>query len=239
MTAHLSSPDPTGTAPAVAGAASHVRILVAEDHPILREALIHHLSREPDFEVVGFAVNGDQALALYTELAPDLVLADYAMPLTNGIELLRALKGVDPEVCILLFSAYDDAALVTAAMGEGAVGFLHKSSSMQVVSDGIRTALQGGPVLDKITGTRVVEGLRAALAAPAAQPPPAAVPGRLSRRECEVVKAISAGHTNAEVGELLHISPRTVKTHVSRIMTKLGARDRAAAVHIATRDGLI
>ncbi|KTR94582.1 transcriptional regulator [Microbacterium testaceum] len=196
---------------------SPVRVLVVDDQELLRRGLRMILETDPDISVVGEAENGERALALLPELAPDLVLADARMPILDGLGLVERLAVSHPSLPVLVLTTFDDARLVRQLLNAGAAGFLLKDISAEALTDAIRHVLAGGLVLDP----RVA---RAALSPP---PPPAAGPA-LTEGERAVAALVARGLPNAEIAARLHLAHGTVKNTVSALLRKLGEPDRTA-----------
>lgn len=218
-----------------------LRVLVAEDHGLMLEAILNRLQSDPDVEVVAAVSDGRALVDAYTALhatgaAPDLVLCDHGMPFLNGTQATTQILALDPGAKVLILSAYDDDSLVVAAMTAGAVGYLLKSIPPAELREKVRSAARGEPVFDSRTASVIVGAARR-------QQRPlgmALSPGTpLSQREIEVLGLVSEGLTNAEVGQKLFISAHTVRTHLDRICTKLGVAGRTAAVKKGIQTGAI
>jgi DNA-binding NarL/FixJ family response regulator len=202
-----------------------VRILVADDHPMLREGLVAVLGTRPEFEVVGEAEDGEEVLRLAEKLRPDVILLDLEMPKVDGVEALRKLRERGLEARAIAFTAYDTDERIVGALRAGAKGYLLKGASRQEIFDAIRTVHAGGSLLGPEAARRMLDHLER--------------PDDLTPRELEVIGLVSCGLSNAEIARSLYISERTVKFHVSSILGKLGARNRTEAARIAARKGLI
>lgn len=201
-----------------------IRILVVDDHHVVRSGLTASLGMEDDLTVVGEAESGEQAVALYAESAPDVVLMDLRMRGGSGIEATTALRAQSPEARVLMFTTFDGEEDVYRAMQAGARGYLLKSASRDELLAAIRTVAAGERYLPPTLAQR--------LAGRVAGPD-------ISEREIEVLGLISAGKSNKEIGVALHIAEDTVKRHVSNILTKLGVSDRAQAATEAIRRGFL
>ncbi|HEX4258793.1 MAG TPA: response regulator transcription factor [Streptosporangiaceae bacterium] len=211
-----------------------VRILIADDQPLVRTGLRTILQAEPDFEVAGEAADGARAVELAAELAPDVVLLDIRMPGTDGIEAARRILGAGgPQVIIL--TTFDLDEYVYQALRAGASGFLVKDIPDDQLVAAIRAVVRGDTLLAPSVTRRLVETYTRR--APSGGPPPGA--GTLTPRETEVWRLVARGLSNTEISAQLFVGEATVKTHVSRVMTKLGARDRIQAVVLAYESGLV
>jgi DNA-binding NarL/FixJ family response regulator len=222
--------------------AAPLRVLVAEDHGLMLEAILNRLQSDPDVEVVGAVADGKVLVDTYARMlaageAPDLVLCDHGMPRLNGTQATEQIIGLDPDAKVLILSAYEDESLVVAAMAAGAVGYLLKSVPPGELREKARAAARGEPVFDSRTASAMIGAVRRQRQRPVGT---AAGPGTpLSQREIEVLGLVSEGLSNAEVGERLFISGQTVKTHLERIYTKLGVSSRTAAVKKGIETGAI
>jgi DNA-binding NarL/FixJ family response regulator len=205
-----------------------VRILVADDHPVLREGLVAVLSTQPDFEVVGEAADGAEVVRLAGALRPDVILLDLEMPGVDGVEALEGLRDAGSEAHAIVFTAYDTDERILGALRAGARGYLLKGASRQEIFDAVRTVHAGGSLLEPGVTTRLLDHVREGDQRESLTP-----------RELEVLSLISEGLHNSEIAARLFVTERTVKFHVSSILAKLGADNRTEAVAIATRRGLI
>ena len=204
-----------------------IRLLIVDDHPIVRDGLRGVFSGDPEFEVVGEAGNGLEAVARATSLDVDVVLMDLRMPQMGGVEAIQALRQADESVRVLVLTTYDTDRDVLPAIEAGATGYLLKDSPREELLRGVRAAFRGEPVLSPSVAGRLMGNVRK---------PPA---GGLSQRELEVLRLVAGGATNREVARKLFISEATVKTHLLHLYDKLGVRDRAAAVAEAYRRDLL
>ncbi|WP_353951427.1 response regulator transcription factor [Knoellia sp. S7-12] len=204
-----------------------IRILIVDDHPVVRAGMVALLSEIEDLDVVGEAANGAEALALSPKLAPDVVLMDLRMPVMDGAEATARLRAQPNPPEVLVLTTYDTDADIVRAVESGARGYLLKDTAPTVLADAIRRAALGETVLAPPVAARLAERLR--------------VPARveLTPRELDVLRAVARGLSNGEVGRELFIGEATVKTHLLRIFTKLEVTDRTAAVTAAYRVGLI
>lgn len=204
-----------------------IRILIADDHPVVREGLAGMLAGQPDFEVVGEAAGGDTAVALHRDLSPDVTLMDLQMPGLDGVGAIEAIKARRPKARILVLTTYDSDADILRAVEAGATGYLLKDAPREELFRAIRAAAAGDSVLAPAVAARLMNRMRA----PAEE--------NLSAREIEVLQLVAKGYSNKEVGKALHISTATVKTHLIHIYNKLGVDDRTAAVTTALERGII
>jgi DNA-binding NarL/FixJ family response regulator len=204
-----------------------VRLLLADDHPIVREGLAAVLETQPDFSVVGQAGDGAQAVALARELRPDVVLLDLAMPEMDGAEALTAMRQDHPDLRALVFTAFDTDERIIGAVQAGAQGYLLKGAPREELFRAIRIVAAGGSLLQPAVAARLMRHMAA--------PEVAA----LSDREQEALGLLAQGLQNKEIAARMGISERTVKFHVSAILTKLGAGNRTEAVHLARSRGLL
>ena len=209
-----------------------IRVLIADDHMVVREGLRTILEAAPDLELVGEAADGAEAVQLVGGLSPDVVLMDLRMPGVDGIEAIRQIKELYPAVEIVILTTYDDDRHIVRGLRAGARGYLLKDTGRNVLFDTIRAAARGESLLP----SAVVEKMVAHLAEPDSEP---AATGNLSGREQEVLALLAQGATNKGIAVKLHITERTVKAHVTGIFNKLGVNSRAEAVAVALRGGLL
>ena len=198
-----------------------IRVLVADDHPVVRHGLCTMLEIEDDIVVVGRAADGEEAVTQAREQQPDIILMDVQMPNVDGIEAMRRIRAEDPEARVIVLTTYRDEDYIFPSLRAGARGYLLKDSSREELAAAIRAVHRGESLLDPQIAdqARAREGLTA--------------------RELEVLELMAAQHSNAQIAEKLFVSENTVKTHVSNILAKLGCNDRAAAVLTAWKRHLI
>ncbi len=208
-----------------------IRILIVDDHPVVRDGLVAILSTQPDFEVIGEIGDGGAALDWLrsAQQLPDILLLDLEIPTLDGVEVLQQLSSVASNVPVLIFTAYDTDERILEAVKAGAKGYLLKGSPRNELFGAIRTVASGGSLLQPVVASKLMRQLRE-------QPP--AVP-TLTAREQEVLELLSQGLQNKEIAQRLTISERTAKFHVSALLSKLGASNRTEAVTIAIQQGLI
>lgn len=210
---------------------ARIRILLAEDHTLMREGTKGILEREEDFEVVGEASDGEQAIALAERLKPDVALVDIAMPKANGVQVTKALKEKAPSTAVLILTAYDDDEYVFAVLEAGAKGYLLKNARPSELVEAIRSVHAGESVLHPSITRKVMQRY----VVPAKKP---AEVEELSERELEVLKLAARGMSNSDIAEALTISVRTVQGHISSILGKLGVSSRTEAVMRGLKDKL-
>ena len=206
-----------------------IRILVADDHPMLREGLVAVLSTQPDFDIIGEAADGAEVVRLAEALRPDVILLDLEMPDVDGVAALEGLRDTVSEARAIVFTAYDTDERILRSLRAGARGYLLKGASRQEIFDAVRTVHAGGSLLEPGVTTRLLDHVREG----GEQTEP------LTPRELEVLALISEGLHNSEIAGRLFVTERTVKFHVSSILAKLGADNRTEAVALAARRGLI
>ncbi|HEY7045592.1 MAG TPA: response regulator transcription factor [Jatrophihabitantaceae bacterium] len=207
-----------------------IRLLIVDDHPIVRDGLRGVFSGDPEFEVVGEAGDGLEAIARATALDVDVVLMDLRMPRMGGVEAITELRKADESVRVLVLTTYDTDRDVLPAIEAGATGYLLKDSPREELLRGVRAAFRGEPVLSPSVAGRLMGTVRTAGKPPAEE---------LSQRELQVLRLVASGATNREAARQLFISEATVKTHLLHLYEKLGVRDRAAAVAEAYRRELL
>lgn len=210
-----------------------MRILLAEDHKVVREGTRRLLESQPDFEVVGEASDGVEAVELAKKLKPEIIIMDVSMPRLNGIEATRQIKAIYPNIAILPLTGYDDDEYVFALLEAGAAGYLLKDSSGEELIEAIRQVMTGEPVLHPKIMKKVLNRLRSPVEGQAVQ-----TAGEiLSDRETEVLRLAAQGMSNMEIADSLTLSVRTVQTHLRSIFNKLGVGSRSEAIVFGLKKG--
>lgn len=213
-----------------------LRVVVVDDQTSVREGLVVLLGLLPGIDVVASAANGRQAIDLVSAHRPDAILLDLHMPVLDGVETAAILTAEHPEVAIVVLTTYSDDTSVLAALRAGARGYLTKDADRADIAAALRSAVEGLSVLDP-----AVQATLLAAAGPARAGRPQRVeplPDGLTARESEILGLVAEGLTNPEIARTLVLSHHTVKTHINRIFTKTGSRDRAAAVRYAQAHGI-
>jgi DNA-binding NarL/FixJ family response regulator len=204
-----------------------IRLLIADDHPVVRDGLRAMLATQPDMELIGEAATGTEAVAQAQAFLPDVVLMDLQMPELDGPAAIAMLREQAPEVRVLVLTTFGTDADITRAVEAGATGYLLKDAPREQLFGAIRAAARGESVLSPSVATRVLGRMRA----PAEE--------ALSPRELEILGAVARGLSNKDIGRQLYVSEATVKTHLLRVFSKLGVDDRTAAVTVALERGII
>ncbi|WP_405646444.1 response regulator [Streptomyces sp. NBC_00019] len=216
-----------------------IRVLIADDQMMVREGFSVLLNAMPDIEVVGEAVNGREAVDRVRELAPDVVLMDIRMPELNGIEATREIVAADGAAKVLVLTTFDLDEYVYQALRAGASGFLLKDASARQLADGVRVVASGEALLAPSVTKRLITEFSKLSEGPRLMSGAQAAYGELTERETEVLVLIAQGLSNAEMAERLVVAESTIKTHVSRILVKLGLRDRTQAAVFAYEARLV
>lgn len=204
-----------------------IRLIIADDHPVVRDGLRAMLDTQPDIEVVGEVGTGAEAVSMVRSLQPDVVLMDLQMPEMDGASATRHIRSEHEDVQVLVLTTYDTDADISRAVEAGATGYLLKDAHREDLFNGVRLAARGESVLSPGVASRVLGRMRA----PAEE--------SLSGREIEVLGVVARGLSNRGVARELHISEATVKTHLLHVFAKLGVDDRTAAVTVALERGII
>ncbi|MEJ2579287.1 MAG: response regulator transcription factor [Kineosporiaceae bacterium] len=204
-----------------------IKVLVVDDHPVVRSGLVGMLAAEDDLDIVGEAGDGQEAVIRVGELTPDVVLMDLRMPRLDGAGATARIVAEYPRTRVLVLTTYDTDADIVRAVEAGATGYLLKDTPLAELAAAVRAAARGETVLAPAVAARLVSRLRA----PATEP--------LTPREVEVLAAVARGLSNAEIGRELHIAEATVKTHLLRAFAKLDVDDRTRAVTVAMERGIL
>ncbi|WP_036963740.1 response regulator [Promicromonospora kroppenstedtii] len=213
-----------------------IRVLVVDDQDLVRAGAVASVGAQPDMTVVGEATTGVEAVHQAMLHVPDVVLMDIRMPQLDGIDATRQILGRHPRTRVLVLTTFDADEYVFAALRAGASGFLLKDSSVEELAAAIRVVHRGDSVLSPSTTSRLVELMLPAVPDPGRQATAAAL---LTDRELQIVRLVAQGLSNTEIGAQVFLAEATVKTHVGRVLTKLGLRDRVQVVIWAYQNGLV
>jgi DNA-binding NarL/FixJ family response regulator len=213
-----------------------VRVVLADDQEMVRAGLRMLIDFQPDLEVVGEAADGLEAVEVVARLRPDVVLMDVRMPRCDGIEASRRVLAAVPGVAVVVLTTFDEDASLAEALRAGVSGFLLKTAPPEQLLHAIRTVAAGNGLLDPAVTLRVIAS---SARSPAPDPAAAARLATLTARETDVLRLVADGLTNAEIAAALYLGEATVKTYLSRMLTKLDVRDRVQAVAFAFRSGLV
>jgi DNA-binding NarL/FixJ family response regulator len=204
-----------------------IRLVVVDDHPVVRQGLTAMLRWEAELELVGEAADGNEAVRVILEQRPDVVLLDLRLPGLSGVEVMRQVRPQAPEVRFLILTTYDTESYIAPALAAGARGYLLKDATLDELMQGLRSVVQGRPALEPGVAARLLDRMVDGDV------------GDLSERELEVLRLLAAGASNKAVAQRLILSENTVKAHVSHIFTKLGVQSRTEAVTVALQRGLV
>jgi NarL family two-component system response regulator LiaR len=208
-----------------------IRVLLVDDHAVVRDGLRTYLGLQDGLEVVGEAADGAEALRVAEELRPDVILMDLVMPVLDGVGAMRALRERLPATRVIVLTSFTDEAQLLPAIQAGAAGYLLKNAQPAELRRAIHAAHAGEALLDPAVAARLVEAI--------AQPAGAAAPERLTPREREVLVLIGRGLSNKRIARELGVAEKTVKTHVGHVLAKLDVTDRTQAALYAAREGLV
>ncbi len=207
-----------------------IRILIADDHPVVLEGLVAILQTQPDFDVIAQATGGEELIHKYKAHQPDLILLDLEMPDLDGVATLKRLQAIDPAVRAIAFTAFDTDERIVEAVKAGVQGYLLKGVPRKELFDAIRVVHRGGSLLQPVVASKLMRQM---------QKPSALSPNPLTEREQEVLLFLAQGLQNREIAERLTVTERTVKFHVSAILGKMEAGNRTEAVAIAVQRGWV
>lgn len=205
-----------------------IRVLIADDHSVVREGLRTFLGLDAEIEIVGEATNGEEAVQLARQLAPDVVLMDLKMPKLDGVSATGIIRRELPDIEVIALTSVLEDALVFGALRAGAIGYLLKDTEAEELRRAIKAAAEGQVQLSPQAAARLVREVRAP-----------ETTGTLSERETDVLRLLAQGHSNKELAQALEISEKTVKAHITSILTKLNASSRTQAALYAVRAGLV
>jgi DNA-binding NarL/FixJ family response regulator len=208
-----------------------MRLLVADDHGIMRSGLRLLLDRQPDMEVVAEAADGIEAVEMALRERPDICILDVSMPRMTGLQATVEIRAHAPEIAVLVLSMHDDERYLFEALQAGAAGYVLKREADQALVEAVRAVSRGEPFLTNAAERSLIREWMDDESSGPAEP--------LTLREREVLKLIAEAHTNREIGELLHLAEKTVESHRANLLRKLGMRDRVELVRYAIRRGLI
>jgi DNA-binding NarL/FixJ family response regulator len=208
-----------------------IRVLIADDHPVVRDGLVAVLGTQPDFVVVGEASSGREMIEQALRLTPDVILLDLEMPGIDGVQALRELRVRQPDARVLAFTAFDTDERIVGAIRAGALGYLLKGAPRDELFNAIRVVSRGGSLLQPVVQSRLMDHLREERDRTPVE--------ALTLREEQVLRLMAEGKTNKEIAAALSITERTVKFHVGAIFGKLGATNRTEAVRLAAQRGLV
>ena len=212
-----------------------MRVVVADDQTVVREGLVTLLGTMSGIEVVGAAANGEEAVSLVADLAPEVVLMDLRMPRLDGVEATKRIRAKYPETQVVVLTTYADDESIIGALRAGAIGYITKDAGRDQIGRALEAAASGQAILDTAVQARLVD----VAMLPGSESEGGPLPDGLTEREAEVLRLMAAGRSNPEIGRDLFVSEATVKTHVNRIFAKTGSRDRSQAVAYAHRRGLV
>lgn len=205
-----------------------ITILIVDDHPVVRDGLVAILGTQPDFEIAGEASTGMEAVVKFQQIQPHVILLDLEMPQMDGVAVIRKLREVDDQVKVVVFTAFDSDERILGAVQAGAKGYLLKGAPRAELFNAVRVVHSGGSLLQPVVASRLMNRLSEASDAE-----------ELSARELDVLRLVAQGKQNKEIAADLFITERTVKFHISSILSKLAAGNRTEAVTIALQHGII
>lgn len=214
---------------------ANIRILIADDHAVLREGMRQLLEHESDMEIVGEADDGEEAVKMAEELKPDVALMDIVMPKLSGVEATKLIKKVSPSTCILILTAYSDIRYILGLLESGASGYLLKSARSDEIVGAIRSVRSGESVLDSMATRKLLERVTSLSKETAEEK----IRGNLSPREIEILRLAARGMSNRDIAEMLSLSMRTVKAHLSNIFNKMRCSCRTEAIVKGFKEGYV
>ena len=212
-----------------------IKILLADDHAVLREGMRSLLENDKDFEVVGEASDGEEAVEIVSKLKPDVVLMDIVMPKLNGVEATKRIKQISPVTNILILTAYDDTAYILGLLEAGACGYLLKHARGSEIKSAIRAVQSGESVLDPVVTRKLIERVIGASRRTGEYD----AKEQLSQREAEILRLAANGMSTQDIAKVLFVSVRTVKAHFTNIFNKMGVKCRTDAIVKGIREGYI
>ena len=210
-----------------------ISILLAENHVVVRESIRQFLEREANFEVVGEAGDGEEAVRMVSQLKPDVIVMDISMPRLNGIEATKQIKALQPSAVVLILTAYDYEQYIFPLLEAGAAGYLLKDVSSRELISAIQTVYRGEAVLHPAIARKVMERLRQTKVEPTGE----SALDLLTKRETSILKMAAKGMSNSDIAQELHLSVRTIESHLGNIFNKLGVGSRTEAVIQAMKRG--
>jgi len=210
-----------------------ITILLVENHVVVRESIRQFLEREANFEVVGEAGDGEEAVRMVSQLKPDVIVMDISMPKLSGIEATKQIKALQPSAAVLILTAYDYEQYIFPLLEAGAAGYLLKDVSSRELISAIQTVYRGEAVLHPAIARKVMERLRQ----PKLEPTGERVSDLLTERETSILKMAAKGMSNSDIAQELHLSVRTIESHLGNIFNKLGVGSRTEAVIQAMKRG--
>lgn len=215
-----------------------IRVLVADDHEMIRQAVVMMLGQEPDIEVVGEAGDGAEAVRIASETTPDVVLMDVRMPRRSGIEATMQIKEISPTTHIVMLTVSDEEADLYDAVKAGASGYLLKHTPVEEIAEAVRNVMGGQSQISPSMATKLLSEFQT-MVKKEDRPSPASTSPRLTEREMEVLKHVAKGLNNRDIAKQLFISENTVKNHIRNILEKLHLHSRMQAVVYAVREGML
>ncbi|MEE9199243.1 MAG: response regulator transcription factor [Dehalococcoidia bacterium] len=216
-----------------------VRVLVVDDHPVVREGLRAMLTGENGIEVVGEAANGEEAIEQSLRLEPDVALVDIRMPGISGIEVTERIKLAQPGTAVIILTMYDSEMYVVEAIRAGAAGYLLKDSTREILVRAIHSVVDGGTIVGSRLLHQAIEGLVRSSCRVRGGKDGLSVTERFTAREMDVLRHVAQGHANKQIGKHLNLAEVTIKKHVQSIIGKMGVSDRTHAAVLAVRLGLV